>query len=398
MTSPSVTTSVITTAPLLNHPWHGTTKPTITMPLYNQTHHNSTDRRQSRRSPSPSQRLIGTQVERCPYCSGKDIIKKGKRRKKYETVQLWYCYHCERVFTPQVAKGKTYPLPVILHGLSLYHSGHTLTESTKRLKARYGFAIQPRTLSTWLAEYKTLTPYRRLRDRGMQRYTPRDIVRSVRLHHRQVYHYRTHQAKLDLILAEREHQAFKPIATFLTDMAGGCPHHLFQDGGRASQSKGAFNLDTVEIKERHNLASRIAMLALQTAPTRKLRHDTLQRFMLVNDSVTVAMEVPIYFTPEDLTLMQTDAGFTIPLASDTTLTGHIDLLQIRNGAIHILDYKPNAAKEKPIAQLMLYALALSRRTGLRLFDFTCAWFDEHDYFEFYPLHVVHKVRKRAQGR
>ena len=39
---------------------------------------------------------------------------------------------------------------------------------------------------------------------------------------------------------------------------------------------------------------------------------------------------------------------------------------------------------------MVYALALSRRTGLRLYDFVCAWFDEQHYFEFYPLHVVHK--------
>jgi hypothetical protein len=45
-------------------------------------------------------------------------------------------------------------------------------------------------------------------------------------------------------------------------------------------------------------------------------------------------------------------------------------------------------------QLMVYALALSRRTGLRLYDFVCAWFDEHHYFEFYPLHVVHKRRGR----
>ena len=39
------------------------------------------------------------------------------------------------------------------------------------------------------------------------------------------------------------------------------------------------------------------------------------------------------------------------------------------------------------------ALALSRLTGLRLFDFKCAWFDESDYFEFYPLHVVYKHKK-----
>ena len=65
--------------------------------------------------------------------------------------------------------------------------------------------------------------------------------------------------------------------------------------------------------------------------------------------------------------------------------------------IHILDYKPKAEKEKPIEQLTLYAMALSRLTGLRLFEFKCAWFDEKDYFEFYPLHLLHKP-KRAQRR
>ncbi len=68
-------------------------------------------------------------------------------------------------------------------------------------------------------------------------------------------------------------------------------------------------------------------------------------------------------------------------------------MQIRNGSIHILDYKPNAAKEKPIEQLMSYALALASRTNLRLYHFTCAWFDEHDFFEFYPLHVVNKPKR-----
>jgi hypothetical protein len=33
------------------------------------------------------------------------------------------------------------------------------------------------------------------------------------------------------------------------------------------------------------------------------------------------------------------------------ITGHIDFLQARNGAIHILDYKPDARTNKPIAQL-----------------------------------------------
>ena len=47
---------------------------------------------------------------------------------------------------------------------------------------------------------------------------------------------------------------------------------------------------------------------------------------------------------------------------------------------------------------MVYALALSRRTGLRLFDFVCAWFDDRHYFEFYPLHVVLKRKPPRRYR
>ncbi|OYV62883.1 MAG: hypothetical protein B7X03_03900, partial [Parcubacteria group bacterium 21-58-10] len=74
-----------------------------------------------------------------------------------------------------------------------------------------------------------------------------------------------------------------------------------------------------------------------------------------------------------------------------------DFVQIRNGMVHILDYKPNASKEKPIEQLTWYALALSRLTGLRLFEFKCAWFDDKDYYEFYPLHIVKKLQRPAAG-
>ena len=44
-------------------------------------------------------------------------------------------------------------------------------------------------------------------------------------------------------------------------------------------------------------------------------------------------------------------------SADQTITGHIDFLQIRNGAVHILDYKPDAHTNRPFAQLTIYALA-----------------------------------------
>lgn len=157
-----------------------------------------------------------------------------------------------------------------------------------------------------------------------------------------------------------------------------------------SEMKAPFDMSRVVIREKQNFANRLAQLALQAVRNNKERHEVLEKFMLANDSVTVAIEVPVYFTPEDLEHMQKVLGFNIPLTLDKILTGHIDILQVRNGAVHIIDYKPKAKKEKPIAQLTLYALALSRLTGLRLYNFKCAWFDENGYHEFFPLHVVYK--------
>jgi ATP-dependent exoDNAse (exonuclease V) beta subunit len=122
--------------------------------------------------------------------------------------------------------------------------------------------------------------------------------------------------------------------------------------------------------------------------------------MLVNDSVTVATEVPIVLDRQGVEHMNRELGFFIPLSLERPLTGHIDFVQVRNGAVHILDYKPNAKKERAVGQLTLYALALSRLTGLRLFDFRCAWFDDKAYYEFFPLHVVYKrngKRPRKRG-
>lgn len=158
-------------------------------------------------------------------------------------------------------------------------------------------------------------------------------------------------------------------------MADSCPHHLFQTDARASQGKTAYNLDAVEIKSHRNHTFRVAELVLQTVTNNKRRHDEIQRFMLATDAVTIAVEVPIFLSASELAQLKSTTGFEIPVDTDGTITGHIDFLQIRNGAIHIVDYKPGSKSEKPIPQLMTYALALSRRIGLRLYDFVCSWFD-----------------------
>jgi ATP-dependent exoDNAse (exonuclease V) beta subunit len=192
------------------------------------------------------------------------------------------------------------------------------------------------------------------------------------------------------VFVAKEHEQLNPLGDFLLQMAEACPHPIFQSDARASQGNAAFDLNAVEIKSRRSHACRMANLVLQAVTKNKRRHDELQSFMLATDSVTIAVEVPVFLYPTDIQQLKATRGFDVPLPADQTLSGHIDLLQVRHGAIHILDYKPNPRLERPIPQLMTYALALSQRTGIRLFHFVCAWFDERDYFEFYPLHVVHK--------
>ncbi|MFQ5801419.1 MAG: PD-(D/E)XK nuclease family protein [Candidatus Methylomirabilales bacterium] len=341
---------------------------------------------------------IGLSQDRCIYCSGKQIVKKGKRQKKLQTVQLWYCKNCDKVFTPHALKGKTYPIPVILDGLNYYHTGYSLEDSSALLQGQYGISATPTTLSHWLREYKGVCTYGRLRNMGKTLFPPQRVIQSTRLHHQQVYHYRIHRAKLKFLLGNAHHRSLAPLSDFLLSMATACPHRLFRQEGRGSDLKVRFDSDGVSIREKQNLAPRTTQLVLQGVSQNRHRHDAVQKFMLANDSVTVATEVPVYLLPQDIAHFKSRLGFAIPFENSATLTGHIDLVQVRNGSIHILDYKPKARHEKPIEQLTFYALALSRRTGLRLYDFTCAWFDENHYFEFFPLHVVLKKPRKDLWR
>ena len=335
-------------------------------------------------------------LEKCIYCQGNNVVKRGTRKKRLETIQLYICKDCNKTFTGQKVKGKKYPLKTILDAISFYNTGFSLEESCNLIKENYGIDIKKSSLSDWVEEFESLCTYVRMRKHGKELFTPNQIIQDVKLFHRQVFNFRYHKAKTALILQEYKHQRFEPLREFLESIAVDCPHQYFKEGIRSSEIKTNFDLSQVIIKEKQNFATRIANLVLQAVNDNKQRHEMLQRFMLANDSVTIAAEVPIYMNNDDLEHMKNALKFQIPLRLDSVLTGHIDLIQIRNGAVHLLDFKPNASKQKPIDQLTLYALALSRLTGLRMYDFKCAWFDDKNYYEFFPLHVVYKLRKRPR--
>jgi len=430
----------------------------------------------------------------CPYCDSKNFVKRGTRKKKNEVVQLYLCSDCKKTFTPGAAKGKHYPMGVILDAMSLYYLGYSLEEACK-ISNRIGNAnksdvetqfiasknnvaskkqedalkcvstsvgLQASTLNSWLEQYKPLCAYARMRQFAVKMMPAKEVISSATLAHRQLYRFRHHRAKTILIIEEDwKHSRFWPLKDFLDLVPVECPHQYFQrptaDIDSSSESKGqnttslagqilraseapiTFSKTEMIVRGKNNFANKMAKFVLESVEQSKDRHDALQRFMLANDTVTVATEVPVYLRREDLLHMKTQLGFKLYKKSKfqnpclagrqanvksnpkskiqneelknkkekeleefsaddlpRLITGHIDFVQVRNGQIHILDYKPNAAKERPIEQLTIYALALSRLTGLKVFNFKCAWFDEKDYFEFYPLHVVYKKSRKRR--
>ena len=403
----------------------------------------------------------------CSYCESKNTVRRGWRKTGRGDVQLFKCKDCSKTFTPSAVKGKHYPLPVVLDSISLYNLGYSLErvcEILNKLKSQnsqpkagqplvenlkpetknsklkkqvksLNFSLQPSSVANWAKQYEGLCRYARMRRFGIKMFPPEEVLGTATLAHRQLYRFRYHRAKTRLILEEDfKHSQFGPMREFLELVTAECPHQYFQEGLRASEAPIKFSKKEMIVRAKKNYATRLAAFVLGAGWQPRLRHDALQRFMIANDSVTVATEVPVYIRREDLAHMQTKLGFELyrpaadiaralsasPLEGDVQstsgnvgsgayqtmsvdelpqlITGHIDFLQIRNGLIHILDYKPHAAKEKPIEQLTLYALALSRLTGLRVFHFKCAWFDENDYFEFFPLHAVYKRKKGRRKR
>jgi len=389
----------------------------------------------------------------CPYCDSRNFVKRGMRQKKGGKAQLYICRDCGRTFTPSWTKGRQHGWGVVLEALSYYNLGFSLVQVSQILKEKFQAEVQPSTIGDWVEKNKELCSYHRMRSFAVKHFSPYEVVETCTLAHRQLYRFRYHHAKTKYILEDDfKHYKFRPLKEFLDNVCTETPHQYFQTGARMSEigtnkatsagndTKGDGNVGIGTIKfsktemivrAKENYATKLTELVFRGVSENKARHEALQRFLIANDTVTVATEVPVYIKREDLAHMQTQLGFKLyrpaaevvnalsagdkvpsgpaakrpaqrrerdaelrPISEDELpklITGHIDFLQIRNGSVHIMDYKgEGAAKVRPIEQLTLYALALSRLTGLRLYYFKCAWFDEKDYFEFFPLHAVYK--------
>jgi len=293
---------------------------------------------------------------------------------------------CGRSFSLGELKGRVYPAKLIMEAVSLFNRGYSMSEAVKHTRRRFKAKVSKLAVDSWIKEFKSICTYWRIRGKALKLFSPEGVIFKKTFFHQIPYKFQYHQAKVKMFIKDY----FSGFACYLREIPRKCPDKMFVSGkARGSRIKLDFS---VKAKRKTDYACRLAGLALTMTRNNRERHEVVQDFMLANDTATLACEVPVYLYSREAG----EFGFFKDSGLDFQegVTGHIDLVQLRYGYIHLLDFKSNAAKEKyAMTQLFIYALALSLRTGIWLRNFVCGWFDEKDYFEFRPADIVLKLEK-----
>lgn len=293
---------------------------------------------------------------KCPYCSGTDIRKKGVRRNLKSEKQVYLCRFCGKRFVEE--KEGSYPKHIAMETLNLHTSGLGIDRIQGELRRRYKVRPSRSTIQRWVHQYSDLCPMRKYRRK--LRNGP-GIIREIEFVHRGLtYRFGCNLFKMNWMKGDLA--GLKDYILNFQDKP------QFQEGTRCSEARIRAEVRTTS---ENDIASRMAAFTSFAARNNSERHEVLERFMLINDTATIAKEVPVYFWDKRI----------------GTVTGHIDILQARFGKVHIMDYKPQARKEHPEGQLFLYALGLMFRTGFPLERMVCAWFDKDDLLSFSPSNV-----------
>jgi len=305
----------------------------------------------------------------CPCCSNKPTIKIGKKKNKFRTTQRFLCKSCNRTFIDQhqSQKSKTHSIRTILTSISDYNLGKPLRQQK----------IPSSTIHNWVKNFNL--PLNRLRNRVRGKNPDEIIIKKRFIHHQQPFLYQYHKIKLNFATK------FPGLIKYLKYLY--LPKGIFENSQRISKYKETpttwrgeagvapfgvpsrpkaveANVVVGVSKSKTNYAVKLAKLALTITRDNKERHDIIENFMLINDTSTIAAEIPIY------------------LKETKPLTGHIDILQIRYNKVYILDYKPEPVnKQQTISQLLLYRKALSRRTFIPKNKIKLAFFNDKGYYE-----------------
>ena len=301
----------------------------------------------------------------CPNCKGESkVIKNGLRSTKKGAIQRYYCKDCETSFTDSGTPRTEYPENVILYTLQQYNKGYPVKMAKKQTGKKYQYSPPMSTIYSWIDRYKDTLTFLKLRKK--YNIDPTTLTTIHNFHHRQVYPFTYHHLKLNIHSKQRPE-----LRRYINWIERSLDRDMFLSGPRCSSLDVDHN---TKPDEKQNIVPELTRLALNSQPknSNKSPHEIVEQFFLINDSTTVATELPVFIQPKE-----TDLKF------DKPITGHIDLVQIRYDNLYILDYKPNLNRpERHASQLHLYKEAIQRRTSIPEHKIHTAVFNRHSYYGF----------------
>jgi len=301
----------------------------------------------------------------CPYCDqNKNVIKAGLRDTQKGSIQRYRCKNCSRYFSDSKQKYSQYPLNVIMYTLEQYNRGYPVEIAKKRTGKKYQYSPPVQTIYSWIQRYKPILTFLKLRKN--YNIDPTTLTTTHNFQHQQVYPFTYHHLKLNIHSKQRPE-----LRRYINWIERSLPRKLFLSGPRCSSTQITKNLKAVK---KESIAPELTLLALNSQPKNSKRspHEIVEHFFLINDSTTVATELPVFTSPNETSLN-----------IDEPITGHIDIVQIRYDNLYILDYKPNLNHPEHYAsQLALYKEAIQRRTSIPEDKIHTAVFNEYGYYEF----------------
>ena len=307
---------------------------------------------------------------KCPICNKKDIVYNGWNQNK----QIYYCKNCKKKFIRTELKNNNYNSTIIISAISYYNLGNTLDEVVQLINKKYKINVADNIIYSWIKDYYKICNYQKIRSYILKNHNGGIIDAFSFNHHNLTYNFMFHKPKLKFLCDK-----YPNLLNYILKMKELYPRNFFNKDKKHSNLK----LDIDFRREgRYNQACKLADFSLRACNKNFERHKVIENFMLINDSSTIACEVPVWFWEKYF---------------DVGICGYIDILQIRRGNIYVLDYKPDDSKdneENIASQLFFYASGLSFRTKIPLMKFRCAWFDQNNYYEFNPWEQNFSVKFR----
>lgn len=266
---------------------------------------------------------------------------------------------CGRSFSDSVDPYSKYPLKVVLHSLELYNLGHPTSSIKKLIGRKYHLSPPTSTIYSWANRFEKELTFIKLRRKNAL--DPDKVIKRKNFQHRQIFPFAYHIPKVNI-----HSTSFPGIRRYINWIERSLPDRMFLEGPRMSNYKLNVKQQTKPI---NNMLPRLTKLALERSADPS-PHNCVGSFFLINDSSTVATELPVFLDPGEL-------------GNDVPITGHIDIVQARFGRIYILDYKPNMNHpERYFSQLHLYREALNKRMNIPREKISIMVFNENEACEF----------------